>query len=657
MNAWLAGMNQIAAVGLAALLNTLWYAGAVTVLAWLGLRFAPRLNAATRYWIWTGILGFLLIVPFVPGVVSQARAAFTLGREAAAVIQPTATVSSVPTTVRHVAPVSLKLEAGRDASLWPLWLAAAWILVAGWQLTRLGRGLASVRRLKADAKVAPMRALPVKVQRRVQVLTSLKVASPVAVGYVQPAVVVPPGLLDQLEEGERQDVLLHELAHLARYDDWAALVTSALGALLSLHPLAPIILRRIEREREMACDDFVVTRTGSARTYARSLARLHDLRWSGGTRLLAPGILGRNSSLGDRIESLLRRGRQFSARPSLASLGVSAVLLFLLLGAGGLLPDWITIARAKASSPKAPVSSQALNAALGNAKFEVASIKPHNFSDRRKNGMFFSIIARPNEGTFYATGPTLRMLIRLAYDIQDSQIVGGPSWINHDRFDIQAKSDSSVDAELEKLPLDEARLVKDRMLQRLMADRFNLRFHRETRTMPIYALVVAKNGPKVQASKVGNAAPPRGAIQAGATGGPMIRVRFGGAEQEMNSQGTPMTFLAQVLSQQVGRTVVDKTGLNGRYDFTLKWTPDIGRGQMAGAGGPPGPGLGGDTVAAGNGRPMAGMPPPDSSDSSSDSSGPSIFTALQQQLGLKLKAEKGPVEVLVIDRVEPPSAN
>lgn len=665
MNALLTGMNQVAAAGLAALLNTLWYAGAVVVLVWLGLRFWARANAATRCWIWKGVLGFLLILPFLPGLMKQACPALELRAQATAAVEPRATVPAVPQSIHQLAPIKLTLDAEHGSSLWPLWLAVAWVIVAGWQLTRLAMSLASVRRLKAHAEVAPRGALPLELRRSVQVLTSAEVASPVAVGYKHPAVLIPPRLLAQLDESERQDVLLHELAHLARYDDWVALMTGVLGAFLSLHPLAPIILRRLESEREMACDDFVVTRTGSARSYARSLARLHDLRWSGGSRLLAPGILGRNSSLGDRIESLLRRRREISARPSLASLGASAILLFVLLGAGGLLPDWITIARAKASASQTLVSSQALNAVLTNAKFEVASIKPDKPSDRGKNQMFFSIVGRPNDGRFYATGPTLRMLIRLAYDVQDSQIVGGPSWINHSRFDIQAKADSSVNAELRKLTPDQARLVKEHMLQDLLRERFKLTLHRETRTMPIYALVVAKNGPKLQVSKMANAVPPpRGKgrfppeeLKAAAAGAPMIQVRFGGAEQEMTSQGTATRFLAEVLSQQLGRTVVDETGLNGRYDFTLKWTPDIGRGQMPGVGGPPGPGFGGDTLAAGTGQPVAGMPPSGSGDASSDSSGPSIFTALPQQLGLRLKPGKGPVEVLVIDRVEQPSEN
>jgi uncharacterized protein (TIGR03435 family) len=400
--------------------------------------------------------------------------------------------------------------------------------------------------------------------------------------------------------------------------------------------LAAIVLGRIEREREMACDDFVVAQTGSARSYARSLAHLHDLRWSTGTRLLATGILGRNSSLGDRIESLLRRGREFSARPSLASLGVSAFLLALLLTAGGLVPGWVAIAQTNAATPK----------------FEVASIKPAKPQGR---GVLMGTRSRPNDGRFDATNVTLRMLIRTAYDIQNSQIAGGPNWIGHDRFDIQAKSDSAVDDYLQKLTPAQGRLVKQCMLQALLADRFNLKLRRETRELPIYALVVAKHGPKIQADQ--NSTPGPSGI--GGAHASVAFMRMPGQEQQIYFREAPLQFLGQVLSQQLGRTVVDKTGLKGNYSFILKYMPDISRGQMFGGPGPGGAGgIGAGPGASGGGPSAAGMPPAsNSSDSSSDASGPSVFTAVQQQLGLRLKPEKGPVEVLVIDRVEQPSAN
>jgi uncharacterized protein (TIGR03435 family) len=326
----------------------------------------------------------------------------------------------------------------------------------------------------------------------------------------------------------------------------------------------------------------------------------------------------------------------------------------------GLAPPSAELRSASAASRLPTAASQVGDTAATSPKFEVASIKPNKSGGKQ---MFFSIMNPPNDGRFYATGPTLKMLLRMAYNVQDSQILGGPSWIDHERFDIQAKADSSVNEELKKLSPDQAKLVKQRMLQNLLADRFKLTLRHETKTLPVYALVVAKRGPKLQESKDSGMAPIGGGGPGGPKG-PMMRVHFGRGEQEVASRDVQMSFLAQMLSQRLGRTVLDKTGLKGRYSFTLKWSADVNHGQMIGGPGPVGglgpggAGAGEATGAAGSGQPMAGTPPgsPDSS-GSSDSSGPSIFTAIQQQLGLRLKPAKGPVEVLVVDRVEQPSAN
>jgi hypothetical protein len=131
MNAMLAEMNQAAAAGLAALLNTLWYGGAVVVLAWVGLRLCPCVNAATRYWIWTAVLGFLIVLPFLPSVVKQARAALLVRPERPAVIEPLAKVPAAPVKLRQIAPVTLTVSNLSGSNDWPLWLAAVWIVAAG----------------------------------------------------------------------------------------------------------------------------------------------------------------------------------------------------------------------------------------------------------------------------------------------------------------------------------------------------------------------------------------------------------------------------------------------------------------------------------------------------------------------------------------------
>jgi uncharacterized protein (TIGR03435 family) len=159
-------------------------------------------------------------------------------------------------------------------------------------------------------------------------------------------------------------------------------------------------------------------------------------------------------------------------------------------------------------------------------------------------------------------------------------------------------------------------------LRALLAERFQLTLHRETKEQSVYALVVAKGGPKLQQGQAKEATGPRG---------PMMRMGRG----ELSGQGVELEMLTRTLSSQLGRTVIDRTGLKGNFDFKLTWTPDPGQ-----SAGPPG------GLPAG-----ADAPPPP------DPNGPSVFTALQEQLGLRLESQKGPVEMLVIDRVEKPSEN
>jgi bla regulator protein blaR1 len=253
--------------------------------------------------------------------------------------------------------------------------------------------------------------------------------------------------------------------------------------------------------------------------------------------------------------------------------------------------------------------------------FDVASIKPSNGDEHR-----VSIQLQPGGG-LRTTGTTLKMLLTIAYDVRDFQISGGPGWINSDRFDIVAKSERSSEPEdaltnPRKLTDDQFKTVQEQMrqkLQALLADRFQLTLHHETREQPVYALVVGKNGSKLQEAKEADG--PRG-----------LRMGRG----QLTGSAAPLQLLVNSLSNQLGRPVIDRTGLNGKYDFKLEWTPDPG--QSGGPfGGPPPPGV--------------DAPPPP------DPNGPSVFTAVQEQLGLRLESQKGPVDMLVIDRVEKPSEN
>jgi bla regulator protein blaR1 len=267
--------------------------------------------------------------------------------------------------------------------------------------------------------------------------------------------------------------------------------------------------------------------------------------------------------------------------------------------------------------------------------FEVATIK-ENHDVQNRVGIRFA------PGRFTATGVPLKMLITFAYNVRQFQISGGPNWINTEKYDIDAKEPDGLEDQLKNLPDNERREKMDQLIRSLLTDRFQLKVSHETKEGPVYNLVVAKNGPLIHEAKPDDNNPN---AMKGPDGKPVHGNFMRMGRGELQGQGVAIEFLATNLSQQLGRKVVDQTGLKGNYDFTLKWTPDQGPGgpggmMEAGPGGPPpGAGPGGDAP-----------PPP-------DASGPSIFTAIQEQLGLKLESAKGPVEMLVIVSIEKPSEN
>jgi len=231
----------------------------------------------------------------------------------------------------------------------------------------------------------------------------------------------------------------------------------------------------------------------------------------------------------------------------------------------------------------------------------------------------------PPGGRFAFSGITAKMLIMQAYDVKEFQVTGAPGWISSDRYDINAK------AERPNVDPDQAKVL----VQSLLAERFNLKFHREIKEFPIYALVVAKDGPKLKKSENQTESEIRAATAGPGGGGPkegrMLRLGRGHISAQMLTLGA----LVQRLSSSLGRPVVDRTGLTGLYDFDLQWAPD----EMEV-----------ETGKSGERMPAESAP-------AGESTGPSIFTALQEQLGLKLESQKGPVEILVIDRMEKPTEN
>ena len=236
-------------------------------------------------------------------------------------------------------------------------------------------------------------------------------------------------------------------------------------------------------------------------------------------------------------------------------------------------------------------------------EFDVVSVRPnHSGSESMDNG------SAPMDDGWHMTNMPLEDMVQWAFGRFLSDEIGGlPEWTKHERYDVTAKvSDADVAAFRKVIdPVERAP-----MLQKILVDRFHLKFHYETKELPVYTLVIGKDG--IRMTEIQPEISPNGMKDAG-------RRHVG--RGLIQSFGQPMKPLVNQLTIELRRVVVDRTGLKGFYNFTLRWAPDDGA-------------------------------PPEG-----DVAAPSIFTAVQEQLGLKLESVKAPVQVLVIDNLERPSAN
>ena len=299
-----------------------------------------------------------------------------------------------------------------------------------------------------------------------------------------------------------------------------------------------------------------------------------------------------------------------------------------------------TLAAASALRAQTPAP-----AATGTPRFEVASVKPSDPNPSSPLGAI-PMVRPPVGGRFTATNLPLRLLVRMVYSVQDFQIDGGPSWQMTQKFDITAKAEDSFAGGMQDvLP----------MVKTLLAERFKLKTHTETREMPLYALVIARNdgtlGPALKPSKddcSNREAEAQKLADALAKGGPAavaslmpkpgearpcsMAPMMGAGGFGMKASGQPMAIIVQLLTQATGRVVQDKTGLTGLYDWEMAFDPEVLLRVASQVG---------VTLPAG-----VTLPPSDN---------PSLMTALREQLGLKLESTKGPVEILVIDSAEMPT--
>jgi uncharacterized protein (TIGR03435 family) len=421
------------------------------------------------------------------------------------------------------------------------------------------------------------------------------VLEPGVVGLWRPVLLVPSGIEDDLTPRQLAAVLTHELCHVRRRDNLTATVHMVAEAVFWFHPLVWWIGSRLVDERERACDQEVLRLCGEPRTYAEGIVNVCR-RYVESPLACVSGVSG--SNVKNRIRDIMtnRTAAKLSVaqKAVLASVGTAIVVAPLL-------------------AQSVPLPS-----------FEVASVRPTS-AGPVSPGVWGGAGARFTPGgAFEAYNATLGSIIRLAYGLREFQTVGGPEWVDIDRFDIQARG-----------PQGAVESDAPRRLQSLLAERFALKVHRETRDRPMYALVLARAngslGPRLRQSDGPPA--PSGFAAAGGTCTPPgppgpINMRFCGV--------TMASLVDLYLPMYIDRRVVDRTGLTGGFDLALHFDS---RQMVAGVG--PGGGFGTS--------PQAAEP--------ADADAISIFTALEEQLGLKLQPQTGPIEVLVIDHVERPTPN
>ena len=492
--------------------------------------------------------------------------------------------------------------------VWLAGAAALWVrLAGGWVVAARMRSML-VRRAPPEWQES-LRKLgaQIRLSRSVPLIVSALVQVPTVVGWLRPVVLVPVGLLGGVPAEYLEVLLLHELAHIRRHDYLVNMLQSVAESLLFYHPAVWWVSRHIRDERELCCDDVAVSVSGNALTYARALAHLEFCRPSH----LSAALAANGGSLADRIARLLGQ-----SRPSVRT---------------GLGPGVVTIAVLLAAAAYGLFGQSG-----GHPAFEVATIKPGSAQDAAHGRM--GVAYKPG-GRIIATNAPLRLLIQFAYAAHDSpyqghsdplgasQVLGGPAWIDSEGYDIGAKPESSTDQTRAWL-----------MLQTLLADRFRLTLHRETRELPVYDLTAKKSGLKLPMAKDTRCVsfPPGTTPQhvPGASDCGYAPLFLSSTELQIEGKKLHMADLIRGLARVLGKPVLDKTGFTGEFDIDLNYTDeDIMKSPGSAAPGD----AGGNRLPAGPNL--------------------SLVFAAMDQLGLKLQPAKGPVEVLVVDHAERPTPN
>jgi uncharacterized protein (TIGR03435 family) len=498
------------------------------------------------------------------------------------------------------------------ASLAAIW-ACGFVVVGGlWGLRarRVSALMQDAQTLVEGREMEALRELEEAsgVRKPLPLVVSRGSMEPGVFGIVRPVLIWPEGISEHLPDPHLRSILAHELWHVRRRDNLAAALHMLVEAAFWFHPLVWWIGARMVDERERACDEQVLHLGNQPDVYAESI--LKACRFCVEAPLACvSGVAG--SNLKRRIVRIMNR--QLGNK-----LGTGGKLVLAAIAAAAIAGP---VAFGVFNSPQARAQeAQAVTA--GTVQLDEASVRPSTLAGNHR-----SVLAEANK--FSATGATVNSLISMAYGVQEYQLIGGPDWMNTDRFDVDAtwKGPSGSEEKMMTVTADtpppsgsapppeamSIRLGNGQVragVQALLADKFNLKFRRETRDLPVYDLVVASTGAKLTATSL---SPTPRVVPDGHA---MINVRVEGHDGalDFSAKDASPAVLGALLSENLNRRIVDKTGLKGLYDIDFH----VPQGQT---------------------------------------SAEDISAALEDQLGLRLQPAQAPVDVLVIEQIDKPAEN
>jgi len=586
---------------LAPLANHLWQSTIFAGTAGLLTLLLRKNSAQTRYWLWL-IASAKFLIPFSMLISLGSQ----LGSpKPGSISQPVFTVVmqeiGQPFSPREP---DLQAKAATSGPQTPPARTLVILLTTAWACGILAVLLAWCLRWRR-LLLAMRPALPASTGREFEVLRRLEKArgakpiglfssdaalEPGIVGIVRPVLLLPAGISDRLTDAQLEAIITHELCHVRRRDNIFAVLHMAVEAMFWFYPLVWWVGSRLVDERERACDEEVLRMGSDPEVYAQGILRVCKFYLESPLACVA-GVTG--SSLKKRIEEIMmhRIVHQLGLKKKLllAVAGTVAIALPVACGVLYALP-----------LPQLPRRFIKTWAHSPGGLIESVHVQPNKDGTQGLGPDF-----RWTRDSFQATNATLAMLISQVYGVNDFQVSGGPSWIYSERYDVDVEFTKLEGADGIRLPPpNELMNHHNLQLQSILADRFKLAIHRETKPSPIYELVLSASGPNFHEAPLGQG----------------IRMR---EPDEVVGQGAPMTLLVGWLSMQLGRKVVDKTMLSGNYDFTLHCSKDI----------------------------LQKSGPRESASKSA-----AILAAVPRDLGLQLNPQVGPVEVIIVDHLDHVSA-